>query len=100
MVICENGLIRKIRLILKFKTSQPGKQTITIHILPKIARSKGNQKMKLGQLLECNLRNHKYHTENEAERLVPNFFLFYSKKLYMRYEIKVSGLRLGFNIIR
>ena len=56
--------------------------------------------MKLGQLLECNLRNHKYHTENEAERLVPNFFLFYSKKLYMRYEIKVSGLRLGFNIIR
>ena len=29
----KNGLIRKIRLILKFMTSQPGEQTITIHIL-------------------------------------------------------------------
>ena len=30
LVIYKNGLIRKIRLILKLKTSQPGKQTITI----------------------------------------------------------------------
>ena len=28
----ENGLIRKIRLISKFMTSQPGKETIAIHI--------------------------------------------------------------------
>ena len=28
-------------------TSQPGLQTITIHILPNISRSKGNQTMKL-----------------------------------------------------
>ena len=33
-------------------TSQPGLQTITIHILPNISQSKGNQKMKLGQLIE------------------------------------------------
>ena len=34
--------IRKIWLISKFMTSQPGKQTITIHILPNTSRSKGN----------------------------------------------------------
>ena len=30
----KNGLIRNIRLISKFMKSQPGSQTIAIHILP------------------------------------------------------------------
>ena len=38
-------------------TSQPGKQTIAIHILSKISRNKGNQTMKFGQLLAYNMRN-------------------------------------------
>ena len=38
-------------------TSQPGKQTIAIHILPNISRSKSNQEMKYGQLIEYNTRN-------------------------------------------
>ena len=38
-------------------TSQPGQQTIAIHILTKISRGKGNQAMKLGQLTEYNMRN-------------------------------------------
>ena len=38
-------------------TSQPGLQTIAIHILPNILQSKGNQAMKLGQLIEYNQRN-------------------------------------------
>ena len=33
-------------------TSQPGGQTIVIHILPNISRSTGNQTMKFGQLIE------------------------------------------------
>ena len=33
-------------------TSQPSLQTITIHILPNISQSKGNQTMKFGQLIE------------------------------------------------
>ena len=37
-------------------TSQPGSQTIVIHILPKILRSKGNQTMKFGQLTDYNMR--------------------------------------------
>ena len=38
-------------------TSQPWKWTIAIHIFPNISRSKGNQTMKLGQLIEHNMRN-------------------------------------------
>ena len=38
-------------------TSQPEKQTIAIHILPDISRSKGNQTMKFGQLIEYIMRN-------------------------------------------
>ena len=53
----KNHLIRKIRFISKFKASQPGKKTITIHILRNISKSKSNQTMKFGQLIEYNMRN-------------------------------------------
>ena len=35
-------------------TSQPGLQTIVIHILPNISESNGNQTMKFGKLIEYN----------------------------------------------
>ena len=38
-------------------TLQPGLQTIAIHIKPNISHSKGNQTMKLGQLIEYKKRN-------------------------------------------
>ena len=38
-------------------TSQPGKQTIAIHILTNISRSLGRQVMKFGQLIYYNMRN-------------------------------------------
>ena len=38
----------------------------------------------------------KNHAENEAGRLVPDLFLIFEKALY---EVKVSGLHLGFTII-
>ena len=38
-------------------TSQPGLKTIAIQILPNISQSKGNQKMKFGQLIEYNKKN-------------------------------------------
>ena len=34
----KNDLIRKLRLILNFMTSQPGYQAITIHMLPNISQ--------------------------------------------------------------
>ena len=36
---------------------QTGKQRMTIHMLPNISRSKGNQIMRFGQLIKCNMRN-------------------------------------------
>ena len=38
-------------------TSQPGKQTVLIHVLPNILKNKDNQAMKFGQLRECNMKN-------------------------------------------
>ena len=37
--------------------SESGKQTIAIHILPSVSRSKGNQAMKFAQLLQYNMKN-------------------------------------------
>ena len=38
-------------------TSQPGKQTIAIHIMLNISIGKGSQTMKFGQLIEYSMRN-------------------------------------------
>ena len=56
LVMYQNGLTKKIRLISNFMTSQPGSQIVVIHILPNISRSKGNQTMKSGQSIECNMK--------------------------------------------
>ena len=48
----KDGLIRKIVLVSKFMTLQPGLQTISINILPHISQSKGNQTIKFGHLIE------------------------------------------------
>ena len=59
-------------------TSWPGYQTITIHILPNISRSKANQTIKFGQSIEYNkkITFFKKNPENEARRLVPDLFFF------------------------
>ena len=46
--------MRKIRLISKFMTIQPEKETVKIHILPNISRSKDNHTIKFGQLIKYN----------------------------------------------
>ena len=51
-------------------TSQTGKQTIGIHILPSISRTKGNQRMKLRHLIDQIIKNiflEKY-TQNMMEK--------------------------------
>ena len=58
-IFCPNfsgdSLIRM--LISKFVTSQTGKEITAIYILPNISRSKGNQVIKFGPLIEYNIRN-------------------------------------------
>ena len=65
--------------------------TITIRIFCNISRSKANQTMKFGQLIEYNVRNilSKTHAENETGGLVPDPFLFFENVLYV---IKASSL--------
>ena len=38
-------------------TSEPGTQTIALHMQVNISRSKANQSMKFGQLIEYNMRH-------------------------------------------
>ena len=57
--------------------SQFGKQTIAIHILANILRSKDNQIMKFGQLIEPNMRNiflEKLYTKYDRETISRPFF--------------------------
>ena len=60
--------------ISKFMTPQTGKQTIAIHILSNISRNKNNQTMKIGQLIEHDMRNIfvKSHAQNLVEKLFPD----------------------------
>ena len=44
-------------MISKSMTSQLGKQTVAIQILPNISKSKGNQTMKFNKLIKYNIRN-------------------------------------------
>ena len=58
-------------------TSQQGQHRIEIHVLPNISRSKGNQTMKFGLLIECNMRNiflEKSYTQCGGETSPKPFF--------------------------
>ena len=53
-------------------TSQPGKQTIAMHVLPNISRSIGSDTIKFCQLIEYNMRNiflEKSHTKCGGETI-------------------------------
>ena len=78
-------------------TSQPGLQTIAIHVLFNISQSKSNQIMKFGQLIEKTREIFflKIYAENEVGRKVPDVFLF-SKA---QYEVKASAPQLSFDIL-
>ena len=57
--------------------SQTGQQTIAKHILTNISRSKGNQTMKPGQLMEHNMKHiflEKSHTKFGRENIPGLFF--------------------------
>ena len=76
--------------------SQPVYQTITIHILPNISRSKDGQTIKFCQLIEYNNINiflqKSCRKWSRAGRLVPDLFLFFQKAFY---EVNASGLQLS-----
>ena len=55
-------------------TSYARKQVVIIHIANHISSKKGNQTMKLGQLIEYNMRIEAGNEENETGRLDPVLF--------------------------
>ena len=61
--------------------SQPGLQTIPIHILPNISQSKANHTMKFGQIIEHNKKKIFFQKlcGNEAGWLVPDLFSVFKK---------------------
>ena len=64
-------------------TSQPGYQTIAIHILPNNTGSKSNQTKEFCQLREYNRINifYKNYAENGAGRPVSDLFLHFYKSV-------------------
>ena len=89
----KNGLIRKIRLISKFMTSQLEKQTIAIYILPNISRAKGIKIITLGQLIQYNMRNiflEKSYIKCGGETICRPFFKNSKLSMYLDQESKVS----------
>ena len=73
LVIGKNDPIKMVRLLSKFMKSQPEKQTTAIHILSNISRSKCDEVMKFGQLIEYNMRN--IFLEKSTQSVVKNLFL-------------------------
>ena len=66
-------------------TSQAVNQTIAMYILPNISRSKDDQKIKCGQLIECNMRNiflEKSYTKCSAETI--------SRPLFEKSKLSIS----------
>ena len=76
--------------------SQTGQKIITMSYCP-IFQEVKTKAMKLGQVIEYNVKNifFKNHAENEARRLVADLVLFLKKTLY---KFKASGQHLSFDI--
>ena len=92
-------------------TSQPGAQTIAIDILPNISRTKGNQTMKLGQLIGYNKKNiflEISYTEYGGETSPRPFFKKSKLSIYLDQQSKVlyslyllhTKLRVNRNILK
>ena len=92
-------VIRKIRLILKFMTSQFAWQTTTIHILPNTSPIQDKQTMKFGQLVEYNKRNTllQKSCRKWGKKTSPRPLFVFKKALC---EVKASGPQLGFTIFQ
>ena len=79
-------------------TSQPGQQTIKIHILPNISRRKDNKTIKFGQLI-------KYNKKNVSLEIMQRMWQgdqFQTFLLFKRasYEVNASRVQLSSNLIR
>ena len=79
-------------------TPQTGPKIITIHILPNISRSKGNQAMKSGQSIKYSVRNVFLHKScRKWSRETRSRPILFFKIAFCK--VKTSDQHLSFNII-
>ena len=83
--------IRKLRLVSKYITPQPGKLTITIHILLFISIIIGNRTMKNNRLREYNVGSIFLQKSREAGRLVPDLVISFLQKSFLWVKSKWSA---------
>ena len=82
----KSGFIRKTRLISKFMTPQPRKQTTAMHILPNISRSNDNQTKKPGDLIKPNMKNIFFCEKSYSGKTIPRLFSENSKSSMSLYQ--------------
>ena len=84
---------RKPNLISQFMTSQTGKQIFTICTMPDISRSKINQVIKFGQLIEYNVKNTFFKSCSKwGMKTTSKHFFVFLKKFYVTLKQVVSSL--------
>ena len=71
-------------------------QTVILHILVNISRSKGNQTMKFSQVIEYDKRNIFLQKSCRKWNRKTSYRLLLFKEAW--YEVKASGLQLSFNM--
>ena len=92
----EKRLDKKVMVVnFKIYDVTTGQQTITLHVLPNISRSKGNQAIKFGQLIQYSVKN--VFSEIMQKLRSGEWFQtsFFEKALY---KVKASCQHLSFNI--
>ena len=75
-------------------TLKPGEQTIAIHILSNIPRSKGKHTMKFGRFIKYTRKIFffKKHAQNETRRIAQDLFLHFKKALHESKAMQVVDL--------
>ena len=72
-------------------TLKPGEQTIAIHILSNMPRSKGKHTMEFGRLIKYmrKIFFFKKHAQNETRRIAQDLFLHFKKALHESKAMQV-----------
>ena len=89
----KNGWVRNLRLISNFLTSQTKKQIIGIYVLPNMSRSKSNQTLKFGELIEHNRKTfffEKSCTKCDGETTLRPFLKKSKLSISLDQQAKVS----------
>ena len=81
--------MQKLTLITQYMTSPTEQKTVTIHILPNILRSKGNQAIEFSQFIKFCVRNiffFQKSCKNDVAKLVPDLIFVFLEKMLSKVK--------------